>query len=155
MNCPNCGAFNQDGTMVCTSCGANIAQQAAYNSMSQQQQQQQAYQPQPVYQPQQPNYGYPQQPNYGYPQQPNYGYQNPYGYGNVVPAKGMGIAAMICGIISIFLFAIIMGPLGIILGAVAKSKGNTSAAPTTGIVCGVIGVVGWVLLMIMGVSMFM
>ena len=150
MNCTNCGAYNQDGSTVCSSCGANLAQQNSYNTQPQQ----------PSYQPQQPQQGYqqPQQPAYGYQPQPQYGgyQQNPYGYGAPAePAKGLAIGGLVCGILSLVFFAIILGPLGIILGGVAKSKGNTSPMATAGIVCGVIGVVSWLLLMIIGVGTFM
>ncbi|MBR5278541.1 MAG: DUF4190 domain-containing protein [Clostridia bacterium] len=68
--------------------------------------------------------------------------------------KGFAIASLICGIVSIIMFAIITGPLGIVFGAIAKNKGNTSPMATAGIVCGVIGVIGWLILMAMGVSLF-
>ena len=78
---------------------------------------------------------------------PTQQYYNPYGNtapaGNpgaaVDPGKGFAVAALVCGIISFFLFAFICGPLGIIFGGVAKSKGSTSPMATAGIVCGAIG----------------
>ena len=61
MNCTNCGAYNQDGSTVCSSCGANLTQQNSYNTQSQQSQY--GYQ-----QPQQPAYGYQAAPAANVPQ---------------------------------------------------------------------------------------
>ena len=142
MNCTNCGAYNQDGSTVCSSCGANLAQQNSYNTQSQQ----------PSYQPQ-PQYGYqqPQQPQYGYQPQPQYGgyQQNPYGYSApAVPGKGLGIASLVCGIIGLVLVSLLLGVLSICFGGAAKSKGNTSPMTTAGIVCGIISIVLWILVMV-------
>ena len=64
--------------------------------------------------------------------------------------SGLDIAALVCGILSIFLFPIIFGTLGIILGAVSKNKGSKSGMATAGIVCGIIGIVGWILMLVLG-----
>lgn len=42
-------------------------------------------------------------------------------------------------------FGFITGLLGVIFGAVAKSKGCKSGMATVGIVCGVLGVVFWLI----------
>lgn len=97
-------------------------------------------------QPQQPQQGYPQQQypqmGYGMPQQ---GYPQP-----AAPANGLAIGGMICGIASIvasiFSATIIVGILGVVLGAVAivlsvlaKKKGNQGGMATAGIACGIVG----------------
>ena len=101
---------------------------------------------------QQPDQGYYQQPNQdyyqGYYQQQNQGYyQGYYQQPLKQPAHGMAIASMVLGILSIFIIPIVTGTLGIVLGGVAKSKGNKSGMSTAGIVCGIIGIVGWILML--------
>ena len=122
MFCPNCGAQNADNVTFCASCGASMgAQQPVVQ--------------QPVYQapaqPQQPVY---QQPVY---QQPVY--QQP-----PVPGKGMGIASMVVGIVSlvflcIWYIAIPCAIIGVILGGISASKakqvGRKNGTATAGIVC--------------------
>ena len=86
----------------------------------------------------------------GYPP----GYPPPGGYPDYrPPANGLAIASMVLGIMSLVLWIavwgyIIMAPLAIILGAVAKKKGNQSGMATAGIVMGIIsistGVLFWV-----------
>lgn len=85
--------------------------------------------------------------------EPVYGYA-PAPQAQVQPAKGLAIAGMVMGIISIFLFPLITGSLGIIFGGVAKSKGNRSGVATAGIVCGIIGVVGKLLMWAFAISLF-
>ena len=108
MVCNNCGGFIPDGSMACPNCGTPVAA---------------------------PGYGQPQQGGYmqpqqgGYPQQPGYGG----GYPQPVqqPGRGLAIASMVLGIIClVFIFfgvfawiGSILGIIGLILGAVAKSKG--------------------------------
>ena len=65
-----------------------------------------------------------------------------------MPGKGLAIAGMILGIISLLCFPYITGTLGIIFGGIAKSKGCTSGMATAGIVCGVIGVALWLLMLV-------
>ena len=65
-----------------------------------------------------------------------------------MPGKGLAIASMILGIISLLCFPAITGTLGIIFGGIAKSKGCTSGMATAGIVCGVIGVALWLLMLV-------
>lgn len=83
---------------------------------------------------------------------------NPYGqpyYGApVVPGKGLAIASLVLGIISLFLFPLVTGLLAIILGGVAKNKGCTSGLATGGIVCGIIGLALWLVMLIFVGSMF-
>lgn len=81
------------------------------------------------------------------PQQPAYGY-TPVPQADPQPAKGLAVASLVMGIVSLIVFAVIAGPLGIIFGGLAKSKGNRSGMATAGIVCGIIGVGSWLLMQI-------
>ena len=116
--------------MFCNKCGANLPDgtRTCTNCGADL-----AGQAQPVYQ--QPVY---QQPVYQ--QQP------------VDPGKGLGIAAMVLGIISLLCFPYILGTLGIILGAVglnkSKAVGMKNGMAVAGIVLGIIGIALWVLMLI-------
>ncbi|PKM63267.1 MAG: hypothetical protein CVU97_01200 [Firmicutes bacterium HGW-Firmicutes-21] len=109
----------------------NLEQQQ--NTQQNQQTGQQSYTPPSNHQYINPQY------NQGYDQ-----FNNPY----IEPAKGMAIASLVLGIVSFLCFAYITGVLAIIFGAVAKSKGNKSGKATAGIVCGILGIVSWVALLI-------
>ncbi|MER5947804.1 DUF4190 domain-containing protein [Streptomyces sp. NPDC001904] len=130
----------------------------------------------PLYDTQQagPQYGYPG-PQYGYPG-PQYGHpapQAPAPYGGAQgyaywpgampaqPSNGLGVAAMVLGIISDVLFlmwpvAIVCGVLGIIFGAIGRGKARRGQATNpgqalTGIICGSAGAalaVGFVVLIV-------
>ena len=132
MVCKNCGFDNNDQSKFCVSCGTVLDQPIEETAE------------QPVEQPtseqsQQPNY---QQP---YNQQQYNGY-NPYAPQQYkAPGKGFAIAAMVLGIVSFFCTPIVTGVLGIIFGCVAKSKGYRGGMATAGIVCGILGLIGWVL----------
>ncbi len=156
MICEKCGANLLDGARFCDKCGANVNTQVD------------ATPDQPVYQdsvrfdaqgqPVNNEAGYQQNatqlPPYQQPstQLPPYQQQNTYqqpAYGSASqPGKGMAIASLICGIVSLICFAIITGSLGIIFGAIAKNKGCKSGMATAGIICGIIGVAFWLLYMI-------
>ena len=129
MICEKCGTFNNDEAVFCTTCGADLKNQAPVAPAA------------PV---QQPPY---QQNSYQNPYQ-----QNPYQSAPVaqesMPGKGLAIAGMILGIISLLCFPYITGVLGIIFGAIAKSKGCTSGMATTAIVCGAIGVGLWLVMLV-------
>lgn len=81
-------------------------------------------------------------------------YGQPYYGAPAVPGKGLAIASLVLGIISIFLFPLITGLLAVILGGAAKSKGCTSGLATGGIVCGIIGLALWLIMLIFIGSMF-
>lgn len=110
MNCPNCGAPNNEGVMNCYNCGAPMPQ-----------------------------------PAYGYaPVQPA-----------AVPGKGLGIAGMILGILSIIITCFISAIVGlvlaigaIVLGAVgmaqAKKVGMKNGMGVAGLVCGIVAIGIWV-----------
>ena len=68
------------------------------------------------------------------------------------PAKGLAIASLVLGILSLFIFSIITGTLGIIFGAMAKNKGSRSPMATGGLVCAIIGVAAWLIMVIAGAS---
>jgi hypothetical protein len=100
---------------------------------------------QPVYG--QPVYGHPQYPNYGYPTTPT-APQNRTG-------NGLGTASMVCGIISIVMFwpfGFILGLLGIIFGAVARSKGLRNGQTIAGIVTGSFGLALFLLILLVLVA---
>ncbi len=131
MYCNQCGAPNPDNANNCISCGAQL------NTQNAQQNAQPNFQ-QPNYQ--QPNY---QQPNFQQPnfQQPMYGMPP---VPPVVPGKGLGIAGMVLGILSLVLFcywviAIPLAIIGISLSGVGMSKakavGMKNSMATAGIVC--------------------
>ncbi|GAA1434310.1 DUF4190 domain-containing protein [Streptomyces thermospinosisporus] len=120
-----------------------------------------------------PGYGYPQSgtPSYGYPAAP--GQQGtppaPYpqsgGYGMPAqPSNGMGTAGLVLGIIGVvcsltfflWFFGVILGILGIIFGAIGRSKANrgeatNKGAATAGLVC---GIVATVILPLLGLLLF-
>ena len=113
MICNKCGAACADDAKFCNVCGAALEAPAA------------PQQPQPTPAPE---------------------------YANAAPAapavaedpgKGMAIAALVCGIISIVCgcCAPIPNILAIVFGLVAKSKGSKSPMATVGIVLGIISIV--------------
>jgi hypothetical protein len=115
--------------------------------------------------PQQPPQGYgppPQQPPQGYGPPPPPGYGPPQGMPGAPLPKGMAIASLILGIVSlvicfIWYVSIPCGVVAIILGAISISKCNKGEAAgkgmaTAGLVLGIIGVVLIGILVIIGVS---
>ncbi len=135
MVCQKCGTPNADGCQFCVNCGAPLAAPQ--------------YQ-QPQYQ--QPQYQQPQYPQAPY-QQPQYP-QAPYQQPPADPGKGMAIAALVLGIISFFCFPAVTGLLGIIFGSVARSKGTRSGGMAMGgIICGIIGIVLWIIMLAAGISL--
>jgi hypothetical protein len=78
-------------------------------------------------------------------------------YGGVVraPQNGMGTAALVLGILGLFL-----GPLsvlGIIFGAIGQRKAdaglaNNRSLATAGFVTGIIGLVGWIVVLLLHMS---
>ena len=141
MVCRNCGYQSTDDAVFCPNCGTSLQPQC--------QPVQPQYQPaQPQYQPVQPQYP-PMQPQYQYPQQ--YPYQPQYQPQpqprEAVPGRGLGVASMVLGIISLALFCILYvsipcAIIGLILGIAGKissgraGSGNGMAA--AGILCSTI-----------------
>ena len=69
--------------------------------------------------------------------------------------SGKAQTAMICGIIGIFIFGIILGPIAICLGSSAKEEIKASngklkgeGKAQTGIVCGIIAVIIWLIVVV-------
>lgn len=66
-------------------------------------------------------------------------------YGQQQAGNGLAIAGMVCGIVGLLLFNIILGPLGIIFGAIGWSRANRGAKykgmAIAGVVLGVIDLV--------------
>ena len=120
MFCEKCGAEIAVDSTFCASCGAPVAAPA------------QPSEPQAA----QPVYSAPVQPQVTQPVKA------------ATPGKGLAIAGMILGIVSLLCFPYITGVLGVIFGAVAKSKGCKSGMATAGIVCGVIGIALWLVMLI-------
>lgn len=73
--------------------------------------------------------------------------------------KGLGIASMVCGILSIVLVCcsgyipflpIVLGVVAVILGIVQIVKNESKGMAIAGIICGAIGVVMYIALLIIG-----
>ena len=136
MFCPKCGTQNEDGSRFCYNCGTIFEEEN------------QQPQAQPVQQPMQPV-----QPMMQPDVKP------------AVPGKGLGIASMIVGIISLALFCfwficIPCGIVGIVLGIIAMSKakaaGMKNGMALAGLICSSIALgltVIYIVLAIIGVSM--
>ena len=145
MFCKNCGAQLSEGAAFCPNCGTAVVKEVA----------------EPVYQqpaePQQPVYSQPAEPQQPVYQQPVY--QQPV-YQPVVngaprsnPGKGMGIAALIMGIVSCCFFwipyfniiCLMMSIAGMILSIIglkkSKSAGASAGISVAGLVLSIIGLV--------------
>lgn len=61
------------------------------------------------------------------------------------PAKGFAVAGLVCGLVAFLLLPIVLGPLGIIFGAVSWSKGNKLGMAAT-----IVSICGLVIGMILG-----
>ncbi|MCM1132356.1 MAG: DUF4190 domain-containing protein [Ruminococcus flavefaciens] len=86
--------------------------------------------------------------------QPNFGGQPPQNQGG---SKGLSIASMVCGIVSILGFCcctpigIICGLAGVILGILSKTKNmGGQGMALAGIITGAIGIVGSIIWIIVG-----
>ncbi len=116
--------------------------------------------------PQPPGGAYPPPPPGAYPPPPAGGYPPPGGY---PPAPGgygapqesnkKALWSMICGIISLFCCGVILGPVAIVLSNQAKSEiaatGGTQPGlgqAKAGLILGIIGIVGWVFLILVRLS---
>ena len=65
------------------------------------------------------------------------------------PGNGYSVAGIICGAIAFLVFPIVLCPIGLILGAVGKSKGESKA-----VVAMVVSALGLVIGMILGAIVF-
>ena len=176
MLCPKCGTENSNSP-YCTACGENLQigvqgavappaqpQSPVYPDPAQPVNQQPVYQQpqqpqQPVYQQpqqpvyQQPVYQQPQQP-YGqqFPVQPQAPYGQPYMPVSMEPAgEKAATGSLVCGIISLFCAGFILGIIAIVQGNKAKKLGYSGGKATAGIVLGVIGLIGWALVLTMNI----
>ena len=70
------------------------------------------------------------------------------------PGKGLAVASMVCGIVSFFIFGLVLGILAVIFGGVAKSKGYRGGMATAGIVLGVIGLALYFIVLAVCSSMY-
>lgn len=61
------------------------------------------------------------------------------------PAKGFAIAGLVCGLVAFLLLPVVLGPLGIIFGAISWSKGNKLGMAAT-----IVSICGLVIGMILG-----
>ncbi|MEU5899178.1 MULTISPECIES: DUF4190 domain-containing protein [Streptomyces] len=110
-------------------------------------------------------YGAPGQVPYGYPGQGYPGYQGSHGYPGygwpampMAPANGMGVTALVLGIIAaagfcLWPLAIVLGILAVIFGAVGRGKARRGEATNggqalAGIICGAAGIVLGVALLV-------
>jgi hypothetical protein len=131
MFCPNCGAQNADNAPFCANCGSRFEQQA------------------------------PAAPTYAPPAAPAYaptGYAPAGGYTPAPvsnPGKGLGVAAMILGIISLVLWctvyvSIFTSIVGLILGAIglkkSKDAGMGNGMAVAGLVTSIIALGSWILM---------
>jgi len=120
--------------------------------------QQEYGQPQPA--PAPPGYGQQAQPPYGQPQQgygqPQPPYGQPYQQNYYVPQEQLGksaaTASLVCGIIGLFVLGLILGIIAIVQGRKAKALGYTGGMATAGIVLGVIGLIGWAIIIIVMIA---
>jgi hypothetical protein len=66
--------------------------------------------------------------------------------------NGMAVAGLVCGIVGLFVFAIVLGPLAIVFGAVGIARARAGAAGRTmatwAIGLGVVDLVLWIVLFI-------
>ncbi len=178
MFCPKCGTSNSDNAAFCCNCGGALEQKTPSspwqtapsldNSYANTPDPKAEVTPEPVYTPPQPT----PQPTYT-PPQPTYTPPQPANNGaptyvvvpaTPVPGKGLGIAGMILGIISLlslcfFPIAVLFAIIGIILSIVgvakAKGAGKGNGCGVAGIVCSAITLfflVGFFLLFFAGVE---
>lgn len=61
------------------------------------------------------------------------------------PAKGFAVAGLVCGLVAFLLLPVVLGPLGIIFGAISWSKGNKLGMAAT-----IVSICGLVIGMILG-----
>ena len=134
MICRKCGKEIENDAIFCSRCGTRVETMEDNT--------QNTYYTPPFNNP----YSQQNQPNYN--QYQNQGWQ-PYPQNIQQPGHGLAISSLILGIISLIVFAIIAGPLGIIFGCISKSKGNKSGMATAGIICGICGIIGWILIQIL------
>ncbi len=144
MTCKNCGASCADNDNFCISCGASLTESNQQDDSQQQTQAKTVPQQQVPSNPQSNAQQFEQQTFY---RQPQYQYtppmyQPPFQQPVVDTGVGFAAASMVFGILSIFCMPpIISSILAIVFGAVARSKGSKNGMSTAGIICGIVGLV--------------
>lgn len=106
-------------------------------------------QPVPQAQPVQPNYSAQPVPQ-AQPQMPQMP-QMPYGQNQMYvkkPVNGLAVASMVIGIVGLFIFPIVLGPLAIILAACALRTGNEKSGRGMAIAGLVLGIIATVIAVI-------
>jgi hypothetical protein len=72
--------------------------------------------------------------------------------GTSTRSNGLAIAGLVCGIVGLFLFNIILGPLAIIFGGVGLSRANRGAAhhhmAMAGIILGILDIAIFVVMLV-------
>ena len=123
------GHENADASAFCATCGAAVFQASASPP------------PPPTFAP----------PAYGQP-----AYQQPYGR---QPSNGMGIAALVLGIVSLVVCygGFVTGVLAIIFGALAMQKANRGEATNKtmamwGLILGIVAIALWIIVIIVAVA---
>ncbi|WP_406007749.1 DUF4190 domain-containing protein [Streptomyces sp. NBC_00637] len=69
--------------------------------------------------------------------------------------NGLAIASLCCGIVGLFILNIVLGPLAIIFGAVARRQAtaaNGAGMAKAGIILGIVDVVLWLVLLTVAAS---
>ncbi|MFH0517272.1 DUF4190 domain-containing protein [Streptomyces sp. M41] len=69
--------------------------------------------------------------------------------------NGLAIASLCCGIVGLFILNIILGPVAIVLGAVARRQAgvrNGASMAKAGIILGIVDVVLWLVLLIVAAN---
>lgn len=103
---------------------------------------------------------YPPPPGGSYPPPPPGGYHPaPGGYGPAPESNTKAIWSMITGIVSLLCCGVVLGPVAIVLSNQAKteiaySRGMQTGEgmATAGLILGILGIIGWVLLIIVRLS---
>lgn len=91
--------------------------------------------------------GYPPPAGQQYPPAPPVSYGQPYQQ-QQAQSKAMAIASLVLGIVSLFLFGLIAGPLAIIFGALRVKPGSAGRGMAiAGIVLGALGTIGAIVLL--------
>ncbi len=72
---------------------------------------------------------------------------------DIHPKRGMAIASLVLGICSFFFCGLLLGILAVVFGSSANREGKTSVA-TAGKICGIIGIVFSVLVILLMVIIF-
>ena len=83
----------------------------------------------------------------------NTGYAGQPGTTSNRAGNGLAIAGLVCGLVGLFLFPIVLGPLAIIFGAIAYSKAKHGAAHKGMAIAGlVLGIVDIAVMIIVAVA---